>query len=262
MNRTRNAITFSGSLLFLAAILAHAEPGAAGQKLIAGDAATYDGFGRSVAFADSGNTLLVGADRSDTGVTTDSGSVYLFRRTLDGSFSQDKKFTIPGSADGLSFGFALALSDTGDTALIGAPGAGFDKGAAFVFVQAVDESWSSLQLVPPDAADWDEFGSAVALSLDGNTALVGAPKDDTPGGGDAGSAHVWGRELDGSWTHQEQLFAPDGAAIDVFGSAVALSTTGNTALVGAPQDDTASGFTVGSAHVFLSILSPFQNRWY
>ena len=90
------------------------------------------------------------------------------------------------------------------------------------------------------------FRSSVALN--GDTALVGAYSDDTARGFDAGSAYVYVRS-GGVWTQQTRLEAGDGSAQDLFGVSVALR--GDTALVGAYQDDTAAGPNAGSAYVFV-----------
>ena len=79
---------------------------------------------------------------------------------------------------------------------------------------------------------------------------MGAIDRDTPGGAGAGSAYLFTRAADGSWSLQEQLLAPDGAAFDGFGGSVALSDSGDTAIVGADFDDTAAGTGAGSAYVF------------
>ena len=52
----------------------------------------------------------------------------------------------------------------------------------------------------------------------------------------------------GVWTQQAQLTAADGAADDYFGCSVALS--GDTALVGAPDDDVGGNADAGAAYVF------------
>jgi len=68
------------------------------------------------------------------------------------------------------------------TAVVGAPfvdWAGFDAGAAWVFVRAGGAWTEQARLVPDDAAEDDEFGIAVAQ--DGDTALVGAWLDDDAG---------------------------------------------------------------------------------
>lgn len=102
------------------------------------------------------------------------------------------------------------------------------------------------RLFAADAAAGDYFGGAIAMSDD--TIIIGAQEDDTLGGADAGSAYVFVRS-GGVWVQQAQLLASDGGAGDRFGAAVALS--GNTAVVGAYQDDRPAGPNVGSAYVFV-----------
>ncbi|MCX6880062.1 MAG: autotransporter-associated beta strand repeat-containing protein [Verrucomicrobia bacterium] len=106
------------------------------------------------------------------------------------------------------------------------------------------------QLTAGDGAANDNFGNAVTLSADGNTALVGAYSDDTPAGADAGSAYVFVRSGT-TWNQQAKLTAGDAAANDRFGQSVSLSADGNTALVGAAYDDTPAGADAGSAYVFV-----------
>jgi FG-GAP repeat len=101
------------------------------------------------------------------------------------------------------------------------------------------------KLTASDGAASDEFGFSVAVS--GDTAVVGAPYDDTPAGTDAGSAYVFVRSGN-VWTERVHLRAPDGAAYDGFGLSVSVS--GATALVGAFFDTTPAGFAAGSAYIF------------
>src|SRR5262249_20861651 len=104
----------------------------------------------------------------------------------------------------------------------------------------------TLTLLPGTAASWinqrqltaagglanDQFGFALALSSDGNTAILGAPADDVGANTDQGSAYVFTRNTNGAWTQQQQLTATGGSANDQFGFAVTLSSDGNTAVVG------------------------------
>ena len=94
------------------------------------------------------------------------------------------------------------------------------------------------------AAD-DIFGCSVAIS--GDTALVGARYEATPGKDEAGAAYVFTRSA-GVWTQEAKLIAADGAAGDRFGYAVAIA--GDTALVGAPLHDVAGQANAGAAYVF------------
>jgi hypothetical protein len=86
------------------------------------------------------------------------------------------------------------------------------------------------------------FGVSVALSSDGNTALIGGPGDN----GYIGAAWVFTRS-GSTWTQQGAKLTGSGEnGGGDFGSAVALSSDGNTALIGGPGD--AAG--VGGAWVF------------
>ncbi len=101
------------------------------------------------------------------------------------------------------------------------------------------------KLLAGDGAPDDFFGYSVALS--GDTALIGAFKDDDDVMGvDAGSAYVFTRS-EKIWRQQAKLTAIDGAANDTFGGNVALS--GDTAVIGAIRDDD-KGDDSGSVYVF------------
>jgi hypothetical protein len=102
------------------------------------------------------------------------------------------------------------------------------------------------ELTAGDAATYDLFGDAVAIS--GDTALVGAPYHDEVGKLNAGAVYVFVRS-GGVWIAQAKLIASDGAAGDFFGDAVAIS--GDTALVGAPYHDSVGKPNAGVAYVFV-----------
>ncbi|MEA5510515.1 PEP-CTERM sorting domain-containing protein [Crocosphaera sp. UHCC 0190] len=204
------------------------------QKLTAPDGASGDYFGISVSL--SGNTALVGS-RFDDDNGTLSGSAYLFDVTT-GTLLQ--KLTAPDGAANDRFGSSVSLS--GNTALVGSPyddDNGSLSGSAYLF----DVTTGTLlqKLTAPDGAGSDFFGSSVSLS--GNTALVGSPGDDD-NGTLSGSAYLFDVT---TGTLLQKLTAPDGAASDFFGSSVSLS--GNTALVGSPDDDD-NGSLSGSAYLF------------
>jgi hypothetical protein len=104
--------------------------------------------------------------------------------------------------------------------------------------------------IPPDAKLTASDGSGVdglgvSVSLSGDTALVGAPGDDAPEF-NSGSAYVFVRS-GMTWSEQAKLTASDGAEGDAFGR---VAVSGDTALVGAPNDDDA-GPNTGSAYVFV-----------
>jgi hypothetical protein len=163
-------------------------------------------------------------------------------------FAQERKLT---ASDGLAddeFGLSVAID--GDTAIVGARTDDVEnnenQGSAYVFVRE-GIGWSELQkLTASDGERDDHFGVSVALA--GDTALVGATHDDVGSNGWQGSAYVFTRS-GLTWSEQQKLVAPDGAANDWFGTSVALS--GETALVGTYWDAIGSNQNQGSAHVFV-----------
>jgi hypothetical protein len=95
-------------------------------------------------------------------------------------------------------------------------------------------------------------GYSVALSADGDTALVGAPLD----GGLGGAAWVYTRS-NGVWAQQGlKLVGPGAGGNAEQGYSVALSADANTALVGGPFDNG----NLGAAWVFVrgAIAPPIE----
>jgi hypothetical protein len=104
---------------------------------------------------------------------------------------QQKLVASDADADDL-FGVSVGVKGD-DTVVVGAQdhetGAGQNVGSAYVFGR-VGTVWSEhRQLLAPDGGAFDNFGAAVSVA--GDTVVIGAPFDDTPGGADAGSAHVF-----------------------------------------------------------------------
>lgn len=106
-----------------------------------------------------------------------------------------------------------------------------------------DEAAYLAKIKPDDLGLGDRFG--FALDVDGSTLIVGSPSNDSVAP-DAGAVYVYKR-VGGSIAQRQKLVASDGAAVDVFGSAVAVS--GDVAIVGAWADDD-RGQASGSAYVF------------
>jgi len=100
-----------------------------------------------------------------------------------------------------------------------------------------DALWAS------DGENWDQLG--IDVSLDGDTALVGAWSD-ADMGAYTGAAYVFERSV-GGWSEQAKLQANDMAGGDMFAHSVALD--GDTAVSGASGDTDFGGYS-GSAYVF------------
>jgi len=122
---------------------------------------------------------------------------------------------------------------------------GSSSGSAYLYERQADGTWAlATELLASDGAANDWFGYAVGV--DGDRAVVGAFKDDDSGSS-SGSAYVFERQTNGTWTQAAKLLASDGSADDEFGTAVAVS--GTRILVGGPKNDD-KGANSGSAYVF------------
>src|SRR5262245_38748501 len=210
------------------------------RKLTADDGAAVDRFGHVVAI--SGDTVVVGVPLDDIATNKDQGSAYVFVICANNHVQQQQLIASDGATND-SFGLSVALS--GDTAVIGAPFddvVGADQGSAYVFVRSGATWMQQKKLTADDGAANDLFGYAVAIS--GDTVVAGAPFNANTR---QGSAYVFVRS-GGVWTQQKKLIATDGAAGDQFGASVALS--GDTVVVGAPNDDIGANVDQGSAYVF------------
>lgn len=197
-------------------------------KLLASDGAFGHIFGFCVSV--SGDTAVIGAHGSDQAGAS-SGAAYVFVRA-GSTWSEQAKLSGADTTTGNQFGSAVSLS--GDTTVIGARADndnGNSSGSAYVFVRA-GTSWSQqAKLLANNGAVGDNFGDAVSIS--GDTAVVGAHYDDDDGT-DSGSAYVFVR-AGTSWSQQAWLRASHGSFEDLFGEAVSIS--GDAIVVGAPRDD-------------------------
>jgi hypothetical protein len=149
-----------------------------------------------------------------------------------------------------------ALSSDGRIAVVGAPGHAVDgkvgAGTAYVYERR-NGRWSEVaRLTPERPQQYDGFGWSVAISGDGHTILVGAPNRDSPINEDIGGAYFFS-DRGGSWKLVTAARATDVNAYDEFGSSVALSRDGNTAIVGSPSHGEAPSGTDGSAYLLKEV---------
>lgn len=164
------------------------------------------------------------------------------------------------------FGYALALSADGSTLATSAPAedggiAGINAsdgstnnisqtGAVYIFVRAGD-AWQQQAYIKARTIDMDDlFGSALAISADGNTLAVGMPSEDSVAttingletdnaAPDSGAVLVFTR-TGTTWSQQAFLKCDNCEGGDQLGWSVALSADGNTLAAGANGEDSAS----------------------
>jgi hypothetical protein len=217
-----------------------------------------DSFGANVFV--SGNTILVSAPQDSSNATlvngegsnnvfTYSGAAYTLIRTPDG-WMPEAYFKPPNPGE-FDF-FTRALDIDGDIIVIGADledGANSDpfnddapdSGAVYVYVREEGNWRFDTYLKASNAEQLDWFGHAVTIT--GNTLVVGAPAEDSNGQGEnpqednsvgnSGAVYVFERNGEGEWTQTAYLKAPTPGFGDLFGHSVSIS--GNRLVAGAPD---------------------------
>jgi hypothetical protein len=209
------------------------------QKLLASDFSSNDRFGCDVSLSSDGNIALIGANSEDTSPNSDNGAAYIFTRTA-GVWTEQQKILASDASSDEQFGISVSLSADGNTALIGAfvesTSPNSFNGAAYVYT-LVEGIWTEQQkLLASDPVTQDFFGRSVALSSDGNIALIGAYLEDTSPNTNNGAAYVFTRS-GGTWTQQQKLLAFDREDGDRFGLSVAMSDDGSTFFVSSYYGD-------------------------
>jgi hypothetical protein len=156
------------------------------------------------------------------------------------NWTESQKLLASDTEGGL---FGCSVSLDGDTALIGAYYDRILAGSAYIFTRTGTTWTQQAKLLASDSAALDSFGMSV--SLDGDTALIGAYHDNNQ----SGSVYVFTR-TGTTWNQQDKLLPLDSGAGDCFGYSISLS--GDTALIGSYKDDD-NGIDSGSAYVFTRI---------
>jgi hypothetical protein len=204
---------------------------AQGSKLTGAGATANATFGARVRLSADGNTALIGGPGDNASV----GAAWVFTRSGGVWTAQGSKLTGAGETGAGVFGFSVALSDDGNTALIGGNSDNTDVGAAWVFTRS-GPTWTAQgsKLTGVGETGAGKFGYSVSLSGDGNTALIGGVYDN----GTVGAAWVFGRSASSTWLAQgSKLTGPGEVGLGYFGAYVALSDDGYTALIGGYTDN-------------------------
>ncbi|MCA8836601.1 MAG: FG-GAP repeat protein, partial [Proteobacteria bacterium] len=245
--------------------------------LMPDNASNHESFASSIALSADGNTLVVGApgaksnrwQKKNNNFTGPDGAVYLYRRH-QGAWDNIQRIEIEQSyaiPHDIRFGASVGLSADGKILAVGAPTDTHSKpgiqhfaqsplpvkhiywsnkfsGAIYMYVWD-DARWYQkaqwrLQacIKPSHVQPGDRFGESLALSQDGNTLAVGAPR----GAIDAiyldemhqraGAAYVFSQRAE-QWHQTATLKPSDTAPGDRFGASVSLDANGRTLAIGA-----------------------------
>ena len=213
-------------------------------KLQPSDVAAGDASGAQVSISGDGNTLVLSSPGDDTGYTG-AGAAYIFTRSGT-TWSQQQKLVASTPEEYGQFGRGVGISTDGNTVVVGAPGedtgAG-DTGAVYVFIRS-GTTWSQQQKIQhSDRAQYDALGEHVAVSSNGNDAIISARQKS--GGG---AAYVFTRSGT-TWSQQAKIVSSDLQDYDSFGADVDISDNGATVIVGADAEDS-GGSAAGAAYIF------------
>ncbi len=193
-------------------------------KLVGTNGSGTDGQGFSVALSGDGNTAFVGAPNA----SMSSGDIWVFTRSA-GIWGQAARIVPPEDENGNSdLGRSVSVSGDGHTLLIGGPSDNSGVGAAWIYTGS-GASWSEVtKLIGTGAGGSSVQGTAVALSRDGSTAVVGGFNDS------GGTGALWAYALvSGTWTQQGSKLVATGATSSSFlGVSVAVSGDGSVVLAG------------------------------
>jgi hypothetical protein len=181
-----------------------------------------DNFGLALELNETGDLLVVGAPGESSGDAADqsdngdigSGAVYVFSRS--GTIWMQQAYLKASNPDGPrhsgddlgdSFGTDLSLNADGSLLLIGAPledssSTGLDgnesdnssrnSGAAYLFTRTGDMWAQQTFFKASNTGGIDEFGTAVALSSDGNALVISAPRESSQSIGINGAENIDG----------------------------------------------------------------------
>ncbi|MFL5863223.1 MAG: Ig-like domain-containing protein [Solirubrobacteraceae bacterium] len=203
------------------------------------------GFGSSVALSADGSTALVGAPSNGA---NNAGAAWAFTRNGSTWSPLGSALVATGESASGQFGFSVALSADGVTALVGGNNDAAGKGAAWAFVRNGGSFTQQAKLAANDETGAGAFGQSVALSADGNTALIGGPNDGINAQLGEGAAWVFTRSLS-IWTQPgHKLTGSDAGMSSGVGSAVAVSSDATVALIGGQGDGGGTGAAWMFAH--------------
>jgi hypothetical protein len=134
-------------------------------------------------------------------------------------------------------GTSVAVSADGNTLLVGGPSDSGGIGAVWVWTRAGGVWTQQAKLVGTGAIGLSQQGMSVAISADGNTAIVGGNGDNAS----IGAAWIWTR-TNGIWAQQgTKLIGTGAVGASQQGISVSLSADGNTAIVGGSADNASIG---------------------
>lgn len=205
-----------------------------GSKLVGSNSIGYSMQGAAVAISADGNTVAVGGNGDSYAV----GATWIFARSGSTWTQQGAKLVGAGFASTANQGSSLAMSADGQTLIVGSVLSVQGNAPVWVFVKATAWQQQGGYLTASGSIN-NAYGqnTAVSVSADGNTFVLGENQDD----GQMGAAWIFSRSA-GVWSQQGGKLVGTGAVGNAAqGCSVSISADGNTAIVGGNTDNGNTG---------------------
>jgi hypothetical protein len=212
-------------------------------KLTASDGQVKDFMGESVSI--SGSTIVSGARQF-----SQDGKAYVYVEPSAGWSNMTQTAELSPSDGQPNGNFGISVSNSGNTILVGAQNAGSPTGAAYVYVKPASGWTNMTQTAELTAADGEVYFGAT-VTINGKTAVVGAPQRSRGQNREVGGAYVFS-EPAGGWKNMAGTTVLTGSDARFFGGfGEALSLSGSTLVGGAEGGFSGFLFPPGSGMAFV-----------
>jgi len=198
---------------------------------------------------DNGRLLLI----------TSTGNIYYGKdewkilKKQDRKYSEETILTASDKAAYDNFSEVVDISSNGNVIVIGSDyadtGSYTNNGQAYVF-RFNGSNWvEETILTASDKANYDNFGSSISISDDGNVVVIGTPSKTVSGFTYAGKVYVY-RYLGGSWIEEAILVCPTPQDDEEYGRRVKISGDGNTIAITALYSSVGANSEVGRVFIY------------
>lgn len=194
-------------------------------------------FGDSIALSGSGDVVVIAATASHS----NKGHVQVYSRDPSSALGWAQVGEdLEGSSSSEQFGRSVAISNSGDMIVIGAPA----KNSGYVRVYRREPSvalgWEQYGVDIGGEGNGDSFGHSLALSDSGEILAIGGYLNDgnsTDVTTNSGHVRIFQKNTSSTsgWTQIGRDLEGDGTVYELFGWSLALSSNGDTVAVGARQ---------------------------
>jgi hypothetical protein len=197
--------------------------------------------GTSTSLSSDGNTLAVGGPSDNSSV----GTVWIFFRAGITWSQQGSKLVGTGNVSASTQGTSVALSQNGDTLIIGGPGNDGGIGAIWMFTRSLT-IWNQIQGPVIGTAALGSSNQGISISLGLHTIIVGGS------GNNENIGAFWMFDLDNVLKQKSFRITGTGYQGDSLqGYSVNISTDESTIIIGGPGNNNG----VGSSWIFKQLYT-------